>query len=205
VKEAGMTGPQNTGPVPGAGQVDGGAQATPVTEAALADAVARAELAEAQRNDAVARAAALAESAQAQARIVVERDSALAETRQLRANETARTAVAEAISTASNVPAEVRALIAPRITERIIGRVPLGESFEVNTEALRSLIANEIDRESTYAASLAEALGVGRVQGLGTASHVAELSEADFEAQMAEIYRGHGLTESAAKIAARGR
>jgi hypothetical protein len=99
----------------------------------------------------------------------------------------------------------VRALIAPRITERIVGRVPLNESFEPNVDALRSLIANEIDREATYAAALAEALGVGQVRGLGSAAAVTELSEADFEARAAAMFRDIGLSEADAALAAKGR
>jgi hypothetical protein len=196
----------NTGPAPGtAGQADGAAQATPVTEAALADATARAQLAESQRDEAVARSATLAEAAQAQARILAERDSAIAESRRLRADAVARTAVASAIAEAGNIPEALRPHIGPRVTDRIVGRVPLGESGEVNVQAMEAAIVSAIDAEATYAAALLEAQGVGQVRGLGAAAQVSELSESDFDKASVDFFQSIGLNEADARIAAKGR
>jgi hypothetical protein len=205
-KEVPVMGTESTGPAPGtAGQADGGAQATPVTEAALADATARAALAEAQRDEAVARSATLAEAAQAQARILAERDSAIAETRRLRADAVARGAVSAAISEAGNIPEALRSHIAPRVTDRIVGRVPLGENGDVNVQAMEASILSAIDAEATYAAALLEAQGAGQVRGLGAAAAVTELTEADFEKAQREFFLGIGMSEADATVAAKGR
>jgi hypothetical protein len=204
-KELPMSG-SNTGPAPGAGgAADNTGQAAPVDNAAVQAATARAELAEAQRDEAIARSATLAEAAQAQARILAERDAAIAESRRLRADTTARTAVATAVAEAGNIPEALRPLIGPRVTDRIVGRVPLAESGDVNVEAMNAAIGAAIDAEATYAAALLEAQGVGTVQGLGSAAQIAELSEADFEKGMVDIFTEIGLPSDLAKNAAKGR
>jgi hypothetical protein len=205
-KEAPMSG-SNTGPAPGAGGAADNTGATPAADQGqeLQAALARAQLAESQRDDAVARSATLAEAAQAQARILAERDAAIAESRRLRADGAARTAVATAIAEAANLPEALRPLIGPRVTDRIVGRVPLAESGEVNVEAMNAAISAAIDAEATYAAALLEAQGVGRVQGLGSAAEVTELSEADFEKGMLDVFTEIGMSPDLAKTAAKGR
>jgi hypothetical protein len=203
-KELPMSG-SNTGPAPGAGGAADDPGQTPTESQALQEAIARAELATAQRDEAIARSATLAEAAQAQARILAERDAAIAETRRLRADTAARTAVSTAVAEAGNIPEALRPLIGPRVTDRIVGRVPLAESGEVNTQAMDAAIGAAIDAEATYAAAVLEAYGAGRVQGLGSAREVAELSEADFEAGMEGIFTAIGMPSDLAKTAAKGR
>jgi hypothetical protein len=196
--------PTNTGPAPGAAGAAGGGQATPVTEADPGSA-ARIALLERERDDAVTRAQALTEARTDQARAIAERDQAINEARQLRADGTARTTIARMVGEAANVPDTMRALIAPRVADRVVGRVPLTEAGDVNTEALTAAVTSAIEAESTYAASILEAAGAGRVAGLGGSLRPGELSEADFEKGMAKALQESGMPADLAQRAAKGR
>jgi hypothetical protein len=109
------------------------------------------------------------------------------------------------ISEAGNVPETMRALIAPRVADRVVGRVPLTEAGDVNTEALTAAVRSAIDAESTYAAAILEAAGAGRVQGLGGSLRPGELSEADFGTGLVDIFESIGMGSDLAKTAAKGR
>jgi hypothetical protein len=181
---------------PAAGGPDTTPTPTTATEAQLA-------LARSERDAAESRAQALA-AAQRQREAAEAREAqALAEVRQLRADNTAREQITTALDE-SNVPAHVRPLLVPRISDRVIGRVPLTESGEVDGDALTAQITAAIEAESTYAAALLEAQGVGSVRGLGSTGTQGP-SEADLEKQLAGAFSSLGLSESAATRAAKGR
>ena len=113
-------------------------------------------------------AEALTEAQNAQRRAEAQRDQAVAEMRRLRANEAGRTTVDRMLNADdSGVPETMRALIAPRVHERVHNNVPLTDAGEVDQQALEGLVASAIRAERVHAAQLLEAQGVGTVKGLG--------------------------------------
>lgn len=133
-----------------------------------------------------------------------EADRALAEARRLRADGVARDMVARMVAD-SPLDESLRPLITPRVTAAVVGRVPLTEAGEPNTEALTAAITAAIDAERSYAASLLEAQGVGAPRGLGATSGEQQLTDADFERQLGDVLGGLGLTEAETKLAVKGR
>ena len=96
----------------------------------------------------------------------------------------------------------------PRVTSTVIGAdgagIPLTEAGSVDDEKLGAAITAAIGTEKSYIAGLAEAAGTGVPRGLGATDDTA-LSEADLEKELAESFRGLGMSESAATVAAKGR
>lgn len=90
-----------------------------------------------------------------------------------------------------------------RITKRLLESIPLTESGSVDAAKLKTMVENEAKEEAKFL----EQLGYGKVYGMGVsgATESAELSEADFEKEVAASFQRMGLNESTAKIAAKGR
>jgi hypothetical protein len=184
-----------TGPAPGD---QAGTTTTPTPAVDLTEAARR--LTETQQ------ALAAEQAALVEARAAADRLAA--ENAQLLAGETARTRIS-AMLAESSVDERLRPLVAPRVTAAIVGRVPLTENRAVDTTALDTAITAAIEAESTFAAQLLEAQGVGRPRDLGAGTTPQPQgdgeSAADFEAYLTESFAGLGLSEAAAKIAAKGR
>ena len=124
--------------------------------------------------------------------LTAERDTALTEVAQLRARDTARGRIAEALAAdAEPLPATSQT----RITEAVLADVPLTEAGELDTDALTEAITAAATTEREYVASLLEAAGVGRVRGLGSTG--AGTGEAP---RKPEDYQALGLSESAARV-----
>lgn len=143
---------------------------------------------------------ALTEANTTLARRADERDAA---DRVARNRQTAREAVAAALN-APEVPADLRAQIAPRVTVAVLANIPVTESGDVDADALGQRVTEAIAAESGYAAQLLESAGVGRPAGLGSAPAKEQTVE-EFEASLTKGFEALGLNPAAAKIAAQGR
>lgn len=162
----------------------------------------------AERDQYRARLAAVTESlteAQSSERTMrAERDQAVARALLLEGNEAGRIAVDAALAENANIPESMYAAVAPRVHDRIRGRVPMTDDGKVNTDALEALITTAIKAEAGYAAQVLESQGVGSPSGLG-GGDVVGLSESDYEAQIAADFEALGLPTDTAKLAAKGR
>jgi hypothetical protein len=208
-KEQRMTAPV-TGPAPGA------AGTTPATEtqarpADATEATARVAILEAELTQLRSRAATQSEQlaeAQADARRANARaDQAESDLRRLRGNEAGRTTVDRLLAAPeSGVPDNLQAHIGPRVHAAITNHVPLTDAGEVDQTALDAAVAAAIRTERVHAAALLEAQGVGRVSGLGADGDPhTQMSEEDLEKGLTDVFGRIGLTESVAKLAAKGR
>jgi hypothetical protein len=137
------------------------------------------------------------------AAVTARADAAEAETRR-RDNREAATRAVEAALAAPEVPADLRARIAPRVTAAVLADIPVDASGTADPVALGEAITAAVAAESGYAAELLESAGVGRPRGLGSAP-VQPKSASDFEQEMAEAFAAIGLNADAAKLAAHGR
>jgi hypothetical protein len=118
-----------------------------------------------------------------------------------------RTAAREAVAAALNapeVPSDLRAQIAPRVTAAVLTDVPTTETGDVDLARLGEAVTAAITAESGYAAGLLESAGVGRPRGLGS-QPVQPQTSTEFEAALAEGFVALGMNPEAAKIAAHGR
>ncbi|WP_326646677.1 hypothetical protein OG884_18790 [Streptosporangium sp. NBC_01755] len=168
-----------------------------VTEAARDTALAEA-LAEAQRAS-IAFAEAQADAAQ---RIkVLEEKLAQGDAERLRlANaQTARLRCEEALKTSG-----LHAASYARVTESVVRDLPTDTTGALDTVKLGEAITAAIKDEATYVAALAEASGAGIPRGLGATSE-RELSEADVDKALANVFTSIGMHEPAALTAAQGR
>jgi hypothetical protein len=198
--EEAPVGDQNTGTQPAAGTASESVTLT-ANEAALQ---AQLDTERSARVAAEARSTQIVEARAAEAAAIAARDAAIQEARTLRANQAGQTAVAQAMAEAGNVPEAMRPLIMPRVLERITGRVPLTESGDVDPAALTAAITSAIEAESTFAASLLEAAGHGRVAGLG-GSRPGEPTAEESQTRLAGIFGRIGMDEALATTAAKGR
>lgn len=200
----------NTGPAPGTPPTP-----TPTAEAPNAPATeapdARASVLEAERDSYRTRATSLSEQlaeAQADARTArATAGEAVTEMRRLRANEAGRITVDRLLAAAeSGVPDELRALISPRVHATVRDHVPLTDAGEVDQPALEAATTAAIRAERVHAAQLLEAQGVGRVAGLGAdGDPQMQMSAEALERELADVFRGIGLSADAANLAAKGR
>jgi hypothetical protein len=115
----------------------------------------------------------------------------------------AREAVTAALNT-DTLPGDLRAQIAPRVTDAVLANVPVTETGDVDTTALTEAINASIAAESGYAAQLLENAGVGRPRGLASAPPKQQTGE-EFLTSLEEGFVALGMKPEAAKIAARGR
>jgi hypothetical protein len=181
------------------------------TTATEAPAEARVALLEAERDRERQRAQVTAEQladAQAEARrAAAQAAEALAEMRRLRANEAGRVTVDRLlVADESGVPADLQALIGPRVHAHILNRVPLTDAGEVDQTALEAAATAAIRAERVHAAALLEAQGIGRVAGLGADGDPAmQMTREQFEGGMAGVFKAIGMTDDVAALAAKGR
>jgi hypothetical protein len=87
-----------------------------------------------------------------------------------------------------------------RLLQQLAKVAPIKEG-RIDTAAFAMQIAEAVKSEQAY---LAEAVGAGRIAGLGASAPVEQKPE-QMEAEMEESFRRIGLSESAAKAAAKGR
>jgi DNA-binding TFAR19-related protein (PDSD5 family) len=147
--------------------------------------------------------AALTEAHAATAARVAALEATLAEaakqTQRLENDRQARAAVAEALTTSG-----LHTVSHGRVTESICRDLPTTDDGNLDTARLGEAIKRAITDEATYVATLAEATGAGMPRGLG-ATDSRELSEADIDKELAGVFAGMGMAESAAVTAAQGR
>lgn len=91
-----------------------------------------------------------------------------------------------------------------RLAERLATDPPLNDDGTLDRDEMRYLVAQEATEEEAY---LAQAMGTGRISGMGVVSE-SDADRAASEAalkQMTESFQALGLSADAAKIAANGR
>lgn len=174
-----MTGPQNTGPVPGTAGTTDTAVPAAVTEAHTARVAAETALAESNQR------ATAAET----------------ELARFRAVETARPIVTTLLGESQVATPAAQAQIMARVT----ASVPLTEAGVLDEAVFRATTSAVITEMETLLAEARQGAGEGRVGGLGAGSAAAPAENTAFETGLAESFKRLGLSESAAKIAAGGR
>jgi hypothetical protein len=122
-----------------------------------------------------------------------------------RALESVRTTVAAELAE-SGLPETAYA----RVTATVVGHegasIPMTEARAIDTDRLKTSIAEAIKSEKSYVAGVLEAAGVGSVRGLGASTGKdGELSESDLEKGLTDVFASIGLPSEQATLAAKGR
>lgn len=128
-----------------------------------------------------------------------------AESRRARNEHAARQAVEAA---ATQVPAQWRAQVTPRVTAAVLATIPTVESGEVDTvkldAAVKAAVESEVGYCRTVQAQALEEAGVGLPTGLGGTSEA--ITDDGLDAELSALFKGSlGLSESAAAVAVKGR
>ena len=123
------------------------------------------------------------------------RDTALAEA--ARATEALVLREARDVVVTTLATAQIPDITRARLTESLAKNPPVKDG-KLDTDAFAGSIKEAIAAEIDY---LAKITGSGQVRGMGTAT----AATFDVDASLAESFRGLGMSESAAKIAAQGR
>lgn len=139
------------------------------------------------------------------ARQLMERE--LAEARRerdaVKAREHARRVLAEALNDAWIPPATVT-----RITESLLERLPITSGALDETELVK-MAGREAERAEREMAEALEAAGMGRPRDLGFGTDAGNqamgLGQAELDRRLTESFKGLGLTDKQAALAARGR
>ena len=119
----------------------------------------------------------------------------------LKANDAARGKAVEALAS-STLPEVAH----PEVIEAVTGsNVPLGEDGALDEAALTEKIRAAIERERRYLAKFAESQGLGQVRGLGSSGDPQQMSEADLQGGLKDVFARLGMSEDVADLAARGR
>jgi hypothetical protein len=187
-KEAHM-GTENTGTTPGSGPETGAQPSRTVLGEAerLSQLLAENRTALAETETKLRAAEARAEAA--------EKRATLAEA-QRAAERVVRTKLAET---------DLKPVSHPAVIAAVCDSLELTEAGKVDPTKLDEAIKAQVLQERTRVAQLLEAHGVGSVAGLNGQQGGTDLSEADFETELAGAFGRIGLSESAATTAARGR
>ena len=119
------------------------------------------------------------------------------EVNRLKAEAKARGVIAEDLANAIITP-----LIATRITEEVLANLPLVQG-ELDVMALRNKVAEKRDRAEREIGEAAQAMGFGTPKGLGAVAESTGAA-ANYEAQLVEQFKELGMSDSAAKTAAKG-
>lgn len=178
------------------------AELASLREAAARTVTLEAQLAEARAalRAAEERASALGENATRMVEAERAREAALAENRRLRAVIATGPVIDKALAE-STLPA----VLWPRVTATVMGSegraIPMTEAGTVDSDKLASVVTAAIDSERTVLATLAETAGAGIPRGLGAAPD----DDVDTTADLEQLFREAGMSESAAKLAAKGR
>lgn len=96
-----------------------------------------------------------------------------------------------------------------RVREQTVRDLPLTEAGELDTAAFDQRVTEAVTAEREFIATVLEQAGAGRPRGVGGGSqpqgedNSTALSEA--QAKLAEAFKGFGMTDEAATVAARGR
>lgn len=103
--------------------------------------------------------------------------------------------------------AQLPAAVHERIRERVVSDLPLTDAGELDTAAFDQRVTESVTAEREFVATLSEQLGVGRPRGLGAGAAAPSDDTALTEArtQLAEAFKGFGMSDDAAALAARGR
>lgn len=117
--------------------------------------------------------------------------------------EQARQAVAASFAE-SDLPAPCLASITATVVGLNGSALPITEAGLVDHDRLKATIGSAIEAERLQVAAISEALGYGgRVRGMGAKS--GEMSVAELNESLADTFKGLGLTEDKAAVAAKGR
>jgi hypothetical protein len=130
-----------------------------------------------------------------------------AETRQVRNRQTATEAVTAALRNPEF--ADVAGSIGDRVTARVIADIPVTAEGAVDATRLGESVTTALTAEAEFvrrerANALAEA-GVGLPYGMGAAPAQEATNDDGLEAELTAFFGSLGLSESAAKIAGKGR
>lgn len=119
----------------------------------------------------------------------------------LRAENVARDIVAEVLTTGW-IGDQQRA----RLTASLVRDLPLSESGELDTGALRETAQSALNEAETEAAEILQAAGVGSPRGLGALETPAtEAAGKQFENELRESMKQRGMSDAAIDIAVKGR
>ncbi|OLT24406.1 hypothetical protein BJF79_13775 [Actinomadura sp. CNU-125] len=128
-------------------------------------------------------------------------DEAKRENLRLRANDAARAKALEVLAE-STLPKVAHS----EVVEAVTGdNVPLNDDGALDEAALVTNIRAAIEKERRYLARFAEENGIGSVRGLGSSGSADEMSEADLQAGLGDVFKSIGLPDTVADIAAKGR
>lgn len=94
---------------------------------------------------------------------------------------------------------EMPAVTRTRLSEALVARAVIAEG-KLDREATATAVQEAAEAELAY---LAEVAGLGRVKDMGGGAPAG--GDADMSTRLAEAFRGLGLGEDAAKVAANGR
>jgi len=129
-------------------------------------------------------------------------EEARRENLRLRANDAARAKALEVLAE-STLPEVAHAEVVEAVTG---SNVPLNDDGALDEAALVTNIRAAMEKERRYLARFAEEAGVGSVRGLGPSSSGGdELTEADLQTGLKNVFTSIGLPDSVADIAAKGR
>lgn len=110
------------------------------------------------------------------------------------------------IDTALTEATDLPAAVTDRIRERVVANdLPLTEAGELDTTAFDQRVTEAITAEREFVATLAEQLGAGRPRGVGGTTQQATEALTEAQNKLAEAFKGFGMTDEAAALAARGR
>lgn len=108
----------------------------------------------------------------------------------------------------TNVPEPIK----QRIAAKLLGNVPLTESKDaIDVVALAPLVETTVNEEMAYVQQIGAAVGFGAITGFGSTDPLTESDPAKtvqtIEDDMAALFASpvFGMSEAAAKIAAKGR
>jgi len=128
--------------------------------------------------------------------------------RETMARTQAPTIIAGFLAPHTNVPDPIKA----RITAKLMGNIPLTESKDaIDVVALGPLVEAAVKDELEYVQQLGASMGFGAITGFGSADPLTESDPTKtaqaIEDDMAELFASpvFGMSEAAAKIAAKGR
>ncbi|MEU8199282.1 hypothetical protein AB0C10_36405 [Microbispora amethystogenes] len=119
----------------------------------------------------------------------------------LKANDAARDKALQTLAS-STLPQVAHA----EVVEAVTGdNVPLNDEGALDEAKLTERIRAAIEKERRYLAKFAESQGMGSVRGLGSSGDPNEMTEADLNAGLKDVFTRLGMDESAADLAAKGR
>jgi hypothetical protein len=128
-------------------------------------------------------------------------EDARRENLRLRANDAARARAVESLLS-STLPETAHERVIAAVTG---DHVPLNDEGSLDEARLTEAIRTAIEAERRYLARFAEEAGIGSVRGLGSSGDPNEMTEADLESGLKDVFTTLGMPDTVADIAAKGR